>query len=156
MNFVYESKNHYVPIDIIENFSNYISLVDKFNLKKINKYMFNNLKIKKSQFETILTNKIDSATKSKIGKDLIELIEESKGLISICGSTIHQCLFNEFRSNSDIDICIQYDSNYINEHMRGTGGDFYEKLIRTDYIKNLFNLIKNKTKLIPESNIVDY
>ena len=148
MNFIIESKEYYFPVDIIQSFSDFLPIVEKTSLKRTCKFMYESIKIRSVEFEDRLIKKINNTTHSEIGNNIVQIIKESEGLVVLGGSTISQCLFNEFRSESDIDIYLQYDSNIINENMMNNSSELYNALISIPSIKKIMDLISQKTCLV--------
>lgn len=144
-----------LPYEIVDCIGDYISMIEKQNMKYLCKEYYNKIKLRLSNFEKILMERLNKAATSetskndhlteKFGEKLIELIKNSNGLIQIGGSTVPQCLFNELREESDIDIYITYDDTKINVTLSRTS-DFYDMFSSQEHIGKIFDLIR-KTKL---------
>jgi hypothetical protein len=121
-----------LPTEIHTYISDFLSIIDKQNLKYTNNYFNSNIKITLSCAEKSLVNYINRKTESEIGREIIGLIKENKGYIIIVGSSIVQSLDNSFNKNSDIDIIIYYKP----------------KLSQSKQLyKEILSIIKNNTNL---------
>lgn len=146
-----------LPKELINYASDFLNIIEKQKMKYTCKLLNHSVRIKKENFEPILVKRINEITKSSIGEKLLKLIKNSNNLIEIGGSTIIQCLYNSFYDESDLDLYVFYDNIILKKilddvTLRYVQGVLYDSFVSQDYIKNIFDLMK-ETKLKPDNPI---
>lgn len=126
-----------LPYDMIDCISDYLSFVDKQNMKYSCKTFNIGIKNKLSEFEQLLFNKINDILTPNIGHNLFKLIKDSNGQIQIGGNFIAQILANQTFSNHNINIYVNYDYDPINKIIEEADDSWSEKLYHV-LVENIF------------------
>lgn len=137
----------YIPDEIINHISEYLPIIDRYRMKNMCKEYYSAIRIRLEDFENVLIKRINQSSNSNIGYKLLQMIKKSDDNIQIGGSTISQCLYNEFREESDIDIYVTYDESGIDSD------SIHAAYMTQKYVSQMTELLKNETKLVPDTDI---